>query len=174
MDRGEGRIVDEREVLRERALRLAKPQEVEEHGDLCKLLVLRLADEWYAVDVAQVREVLHGVEVTRVPCTPSYVLGIVSVRGEIVSVCDVKEALGLGLEPAAGNPPIVIVEIDDVVTGLAADDVAEIVEVPEASVEPALTSVDRFGAEYVSGESMIDGKLVAILNVERLVIQQGQ
>ncbi len=169
-----GEIQVEEEVLRERAARLAQIEEVEEHADHLKLLVLLLDDEWYAVEVTCVREVLHGAEITRVPCTPSYVLGIISVRGEIVSVCDVKEALGLTLEPTMGKPPIVVVEVGDVVTGLAADEVADIVEIPTASLEPALTAVDRFGAEYISGEAMIEGKLVAVLNVERLVAQEGQ
>ncbi len=174
MDQLPDKLGAEQDILHERALQLAKVQELAHQVEQAKLLILRLGDEWYAADVTQVREVLHGLEITRVPCTPSYVLGIVSVRGEIISVCDVKEALGLSMEATLGRPPIVVVEMGDLTTGLAADDVSDIVEIPETSVEPPLTALDRYGAEYITGEAMIEGRLVAILDVERLVTLEGQ
>lgn len=160
---------DEEKILHERAVQLAKAPEEESHADRTQLLVLRLEDEWYAVDVGHVREILHDVEITRVPCAPVYVMGILSVRGEIISVCDLKSTLGLPHEAQYDQAPVVVVETGEIVTGLVADDVADITEVTANAIEPALATIDRLQAEYILGEVMVDDRLVAILNLDRIV-----
>lgn len=159
---------DEQMVLHERAVRLAQPVAEEEHADKTQLLVLRLGDEWYALDVTYVREVMHDVEITRVPCAPSYVVGVLSVRGEIVSVCDLRRTLGITAE-VPEMPPVVVVEVGEITSSIIADDLADIVEVPSVAIEPVLATIDRTAAEYVMGEVTVDDRLVAILNLEHLI-----
>jgi len=154
-------------VLHERAARLAQPVEEEERADRRHLLVLRLGDEWYGMDVGHVREILRNAEITRVPCAPPYVIGVLSVRGEIISVCDLRRLLGLSGDMARG--PVLVVELDDVVTGMIADDIADIVDVPAADIEPSLATIDRTMAEHVEGEVMVDGRLVALLDLRHLI-----
>jgi len=154
-------------VLHDRAARLAQPVEEEQHTDRRQLLVLRLGDEWYGMDVGHVREILRHTEITRVPCAPPYVIGVLSVRGEIVSVCDLRGLLGLQGDAAHG--PVLIVELDDIVTGITADDIADIVEVPAADVEPSLTTIDRTMAEHVEGEVMVGDRLIALLDLRHLI-----
>lgn len=164
--------MDLAKVLHERAARLAQSVEEEQHADRRQLLVLRLGDEWYGMDVGHVREILRNIEVTRVPCAPPYVIGVLSVRGEIVSVCDLRGLLGLGGDVAHG--PVLIVELDDIVTGIIADDIADIVEVPAADVEPSLATIDRTMAEHVEGEVMVDGRLVALLDLRHLIVTEDE
>lgn len=160
---------DIEEVLHERAVALARPEGEETSADLLQVLLLRLAEEWYAVDVGHVREVLHGVEITRVPCAPAHVVGVLSLRGEIVSVCDLRSILGLSSGPRTGHALAIVVEADEIATAILADDVAGIAEMPSDEIEPTLTTIDRTAAEYVVGETTIDTKLVGILNLQHLV-----
>lgn len=165
---------DKEHILHERAVHLAQTAEEEEHGDKTQLLLVRLGDEWYALNVANVREILHQVRITRVPCAPAYVAGVVSVRGEIVSVCDLNATLGVVSEGEDQERPIVVVEVDGVTSSLLADDVSDIVEVPQNAIEPALAAIDRATAEHVCGEVMLDDRLVAILNLEHLIrLEEG-
>lgn len=160
---------DEGRILRERATRLAVPAEETRSEDETAVLVLEVGDEYCAVEVAQVREILHGAQITRVPCAAPYVMGVVSLRGEIVSVCDLGSLCGLAAGPRARSRPIVIVQVGDVTTGLAADGVLDIVQIPASAMEPALATIDKHRAEYITGEAMVDSKLVAVLNLEHLI-----
>lgn len=160
-------LLDESQLLHERATRLAQPVEEEQHADKRQLLVLRLGDEWYGLEVEHVREILRNANVTRVPCAPPYVLGVLSVRGEIVSVCDLWGLLGRAGEIPSG--PVLIVEVGDIVAGIVADDIADIVEVPAISVEPTLSTIDRTIAEHIEGEVMVDNRLVALLDIRKLM-----
>ena len=161
------RLLDESQLLHERAARLAQPVEEEQHADKRQLLVLRLGDEWYGLEVGHVREILRNVNVTRVPCAPPYVVGVLSVRGEIVSVCDLWGLLGRAGETPTG--PVLIVEVDDIIAGIVADDISDIVEIPAISVEPTLSTIDRAIAEHIEGEVTVDNKLIALLDVRKLM-----
>ena len=94
-------LLQEQALLQQRARALAKPADQPVHGadalgaDALEVLEFALAQERYAVETRHVREVLALRQLTPLPCTPSFVLGIVNVRGHMVPVLDLKEFLGL-------------------------------------------------------------------------------
>lgn len=134
-----------------------------------QLVVFRLAREWYGVEITKVREVIKGEKITYLPSSPKYIAGIVNLRGNILSVTDLKRIFGLPQEEPTDKTRIVAIESGTLETGLLVDAVAEAMEVPVRKIDPPLSTMAPVMAEYIEGQCKIDDKLIAILNVEEIL-----
>jgi len=169
----QGRVLAEssEEILSRRAESLALETSDEEVSDQLSLLLFRIADEWYAVRVSDVREIFQEYEITEIPCVPTYVLGVVNVRGEILSVTDSASIMGIGsVQTVDGvEPPAIVIANDEVATALVVDEIGDITDIPKGAVEPPLSIIDRAQAEFIAGSVHIQDFMVGLLNVDRVL-----
>ena len=158
------------EILRRRAESLAT-EAVEDHADdRIPLLLFRLSEEWYAVKVADVREIFQDYAVTPIPCVPDSILGVVNIRGEIISVTEVATLMGLGAaDELSDEAPAIVIQNDEATTAMVIDEIGDIVEVPSGSVEPPLSLLDKTQAEYVAGSVYVDGRLIGLFNTATIL-----
>lgn len=159
-------------VLRERAesLALEHADIVDEH--LVGMLLFALGEETYGVRIAEVREIYNEYVVAPVPCVPEFIVGVINIRGEIVSVTDLRSIMGLGHAPAPSGDeqlPVIVVSDTTVCTALLVDSIGDIVEVAAEAVEPPLAATDKAQADYISGTIYNGGKLVALVNLPRVL-----
>jgi purine-binding chemotaxis protein CheW len=163
------------EILEKRAESLALESVDEEVSDRLSILLFRIGEEWYAIDVADVREIFQEYVVTPIPCTPEFILGVTNVRGEILSVTDPAMLMALGRIAGVGGvqPPVVVVTNRTVTTALVVDEIGDIVEVPKSALEPPVSIIDRAQVEFVAGSVFVDGSMVGLLNVERVLEPLG-
>lgn len=158
------------EVLRRRADSLARETIEEEITDRQSLLLFRIGEEWYAVRVSDVREIFQEYSITPVPGVPDYVLGVVNVRGEILSVTDPAKLMRLGrIAVEQGDLPAIVVTCDDVATAIVVDEIGDITEVANDSVEPPVSIIDRAQAEFIAASAHVEGTMVGLINIERLL-----
>lgn len=159
------------EILIRRAESLALQEVDEETSDHLSLLLFRIAEEWYAVGVSSVREIFQEYEVTAIPCVPDFILGVVNVRGEILSVTDPARMMRIGsIEDDNGvRPPAIVIENDEVATALVVDEIGDITDVPNASIEPPVSIIDRAQAEFIEGSVFVGGAMVGLLKVARIL-----
>lgn len=158
------------EILRRRAESLAVEQVDEVDEQRSGILLFSLGEEWYGVRLAQVREIVNEYVVTPVPCVPDHIVGVVNVRGEIVSVTDLRAMMGLGrTEGVAEQTPLIVVADSTVCTALAVDSIGDIAEVAAESIEPPLAVLDRAQADYMAGTFYVAGRLVALVNLPRVL-----
>jgi purine-binding chemotaxis protein CheW len=101
-----------------------------------EILTMRVANELYGVDVPNVREIIKPRELTEVPRTPDFLLGIVSVRGVIVPCVDLRLRLKLEVKPATRDARIVIVDREGEPFGLYVDEVRSVLRIPLEDIEP--------------------------------------
>jgi purine-binding chemotaxis protein CheW len=163
------------EILRRRADELAIATDEAEVEAGLSLLLFRITDEWYAVEAKDVREIFQDYVVTPVPCVPDFVLGVVNVRGEILSVTDPAVMMGLGAV-GAGEPgalPAVVISSDDVATAIVVDEIGDIAEVVVGELEPPISGIDRAQAAFVAGSVYVSGRMVGLLNVARILQPVG-
>jgi len=133
-----------------------------------ELLAFLLGKEEYALLVEQVREVIKLWEITSVPNTPDYVLGVVSLRGKVLPVVDLCKRLGLPPGVRDGRNRIIIVSIDEEETGLIVDRVTGVVKLPPEDVRPAPDTVSQgAGAEFLRGIARKNDKLYILLDIEK-------
>lgn len=158
------------EVLKKRADSLAQESVEEIVADLISVLLFRLGDEWYAVGVEDVREIYQEYVITPIPCVPDFVMGVVNIRGEIISVTDVARMMRLGaLTADAGQAPAIVVHNDGCTTAIMVDEIGDIVDIARESIEPPLSTIDKSQAEFISGSIYIDGRLVGLVNKDRVL-----
>jgi chemotaxis signal transduction protein len=133
-----------------------------------ELLSFRLGSEEYAVMVDDVKEVLKLRDLTPVPNTPGYVLGVTSLRGRMLPVVDLCQRLGLTTGVRDNKSRIIVVNPDEEEVGLIVDRVTGVVRIMEDAVKPAPENVEQ-GAEYLRGIVRLDEKLYILLDLQKAV-----
>jgi purine-binding chemotaxis protein CheW len=133
-------------------------------------LTFLLGEEAYGVAMARVREVLRAPPVTEVPRAPADVLGVVTIRGEIVAVVDPRRALGLPravLEEGAGR--VVVVDAGEGPCGLLVDRVASVVRLPPGAIEPCQKGLSGARADCLAGIGRERDRLFTVVDVGALL-----
>lgn len=128
--------------------------------------------EVYGVDVMQVQEVLSMPEITPVPGAPSWILGIINLRGNVVTVIDTRMRLGISARPAEASNRVIVVEAAEQVAGILVDSVAEVADISAAQIENAPDIGSRECARYVHGVVNRNGTLLILLDGARLLAKQ--
>ena len=166
-----GLSADENATLAARAESLATENVEEVATDTVSMLRFRLGPEWYAVRVTDVREIFHDYVITPMPCVPHYVRGVVSVRGEIISVTDPAQLMQVGRVDLDRTtmPPAVVVVSGGLVTALVVDEIGDITEVRSDAIEPPIATIDRVQAEFIGGTIHDEGALVGLLSVKKVL-----
>ena len=128
-------------------------------------LAFHLGDEEYALDITRISEIIKLREFTDIPRTPEFVLGIISLRGVVVPVFDLRRRLDLGTSELTPTSRIVVCQLDDVVVGLLVDSINQVVNLNDDDIEPppgVLAGLDR---EMVSGIGRYQGRMIILLNL---------
>lgn len=153
-------------VLRARARALAKPPAPMPMAPAIELLEFRLAQERYALETRYVREVCPLKDLTPMPCTPAFVLGIVNVRGRIVPVLDLKKFFDLPEEGLTDLHRIILLEGDELEFGLLADAIAGVRSIGADTIQPSLPTLTGIRSDYLRG---VTAERLVILDVARIL-----
>jgi purine-binding chemotaxis protein CheW len=157
-------------ILAERARDLAQEPAGEEVGSQLEIIEFQLAHERYGIESSLVSEVLPLREYTVVPCTPAFVLGIVNVRGRIVSVVNLKKFFDLPAKGLTELNRVIILRTPQMELGLLADSVASTRLVRLAELQAGLPTLTGIREEYLRG---ITGDGLIVLAAARLLADPG-
>ncbi len=133
-----------------------------------RIIVFRLFQEWYGVEIANVREVTRVGKITYLPSSPEYIAGIVNLRGKILSVTDLKAMIGLPHEEPTDKSRIIAVESGMLETGFLVDEVVESIEIPVSKIEPPLVTLPVEEAGFIVGQCKVGDKLIALISIEKI------
>lgn len=140
-------------------------------GDLDQQVVIfRLAEGSYAIEIAAVREIIRPQPVTVVPQAPPFVVGVINLRSAVVPVLDLRQRCGLPAAEQTRDSRVVVVQVNEQNVGLQVDAVSEVITLPPDVVEPAAAVVRGAGAEQLlRGVAKLDDCLVMLLDLERAI-----
>ncbi len=133
-----------------------------------------LDNEKYGVNVMEVREVLKNTDLAPVPGAPGFVLGIINLRGNVVTVMDTRKRFGLPPAETTDATRIVIIEREDQTVGMMVDGVAEVVDLPESQIEIAPNVGNDQSAKYIQGVSKQGDELLILVDLDKLLTVEGQ
>lgn len=136
-------------------------------------VTFRLDAEKYGIDVMRVREVLRNTEIAPVPGAPDFVLGIINLRGNVVTVIDTRKRFGLPPRDIDESSRIVILEAGDEVVGMLVDSVAEVVDLRASSIETAPNVGNDESAKFIQGVSNLDDGLLILVDLNKLLSAEG-
>ena len=127
-----------------------------------------LDKERYGINVMQVQEVLRVSEITPVPGAPDYVLGIINLRGNVVTVIDSRQRFRLPPREMDDSTRIVIMETENQVVGILVDSVAEVVELRASEIEAAPSVGNEESARFIQGVCSLSGELLILIDLNKL------
>jgi purine-binding chemotaxis protein CheW len=123
----------------------------------------------FGIDVLRVQEVIRRQKMTRVPLAPAVVRGLINLRGQIVTAIDLRRRLGLPDRPAGEAPVNVVVRTDDGAVSLLADEIGDVLQAPGAAFERPPETLRGPARDLIRGAYKLDGRLLLILDLDRLL-----
>jgi purine-binding chemotaxis protein CheW len=183
---GQGQIHGDGALFQERARMLARPVQMEDVGDLRPLAVVRLGEEPFGIDLAGVREFGPLRHVTPVPCCPRHVVGQMNLRGDILTLVDIRDVIGLGATSAAvaqtlspthtlmggGAASVVVVQAGTLLCGVLVDEVLDVVYLRPDEIIEVPVAVRALAHEFVTGTAPFGGRLLTLLDLPRLLARE--
>ena len=143
---------------------------VESNDDtIIQWVTFHLENEKYGIKVMQVQEVLRMTEIAPVPGAPHYVLGIINLRGNVVTVVDTRRRFGLPDVDNDDETRIVIIEANNNVVGILVDSVAEVVDLKMSEIETAPNVGNDESSKYIQGVSSRGEELLILVDVNKLL-----
>lgn len=165
---------EKKKILRARAISLAKRPVMQTDENL-EILEFRLSHEKYGIESRFIREVYPLKELTSVPCTPSFVAGIINVRGQIVSVIDIKIFFDLPENGLTNKSRAIIIRNEKMEFGILADEILDVRSIPGREIHTSFPTLTGIRAEYLKGvtkEHLVVLDAGKILSDEKIIVQE--
>lgn len=143
-----------------------------EYTETALFLTFKLGDEIFALDVSQVREVLDLTNITKVPRAPTFMRGVINVRGSVVPVVDLRAKFGLPATDDTLDTRTIVMDLsldgETAVIGALADSVHEVIEIEPSAIEPPPKIGMRWKTEFIKGIGKRNDEFIIILDIDRV------
>lgn len=149
----------------------ASTQTGNENDPVLQWVTFQLGEETYGVNVMQVQEVLRVTEIAPVPGAPGYVLGIINLRGNVVTVLDTRKRFGMSPRELDDASRILIIESADNVVGLMVDSVSEVVYLRASEMEAAPNVGNEESSRFIQGVCNRDEELLILVDLNKLLTE---
>ncbi len=138
-----------------------------------KILVFCVASEELGLDISCVREVLRPQEVTPLPKAPSFIEGVINLRGHIIALIDLRKRLNPKEMGEEANKRIIICRVNRFIVGLTVNSLREIIGLSNEDIKPLPEVVSmQMEADMISGIAKVDGRIIPILNLEHILTKK--
>ena len=163
---------EERAIFRQRADSLREPiQSLKAKNELIPLAVIGFSNEFFGLDLELVREFTEISNLTPIPGCPNHIVGNMNLRGEIVTLVDIRNVLNLPATSINVDSQVVVVQVDDIVAGLPVDRVLEMVYLNSADMTPSVAAPSNQGEKYLQGTATFQEKMLKVLDLPKLFTQ---
>jgi purine-binding chemotaxis protein CheW len=138
-------------------------------ADGSQFLTFQLGDELYGVDILRVQELKGYTSVTKIPNTPSYIKGVMNLRGTIVPIVELRTTFGMATVDYTMLSVIVVVVVRDRIMGLVVDSVSDVLNISAKDIQAPPEFGTKVDVSFLNGIAKCGDKLVALLNIDRLL-----
>ena len=137
---------------------------------LLQIVTFQVGAETFALDILKVHEIIRFRQLTRVPNLPSYVEGVLNLRGKVIPVVGLRQRIGLERKEPNSTTKIIVASVKDDVLGFMVDSVSEVLRIGADTVEPA-PRLGEGGQKYVSGVGKVNNQLLLLLDLDKLLTE---
>ncbi len=143
-------------------------------GEVIQLVNFRIGEEEFGADVSLVREITRVADISRIPEAPSFVRGVVNLRGQILAVIDLAGQFGFSpRDKLPESARIMVTEVQGQTVGMLVDEVPEVLKIPEENIEPAPELLlTKLGKDYIKGIGRVGSRLIMLLDLEKVLALQ--
>jgi purine-binding chemotaxis protein CheW len=142
--------------------------DIERSGQTRQYITFIANGQEYASDIMAIREIRGWTDTTPLPHVPSYVRGVINLRGNVLPVVDLRARLGQGMTEATAKHVIIVVHDGTRTTGMLVDAVSDIITLASSDVQPPPDVMDSDNDSGIEGIAILDGKMVTLLSTSSL------
>ncbi|MGM8214490.1 chemotaxis protein CheW [Bacillaceae bacterium W0354] len=144
-----------------------------ESSNSLKVIVFHLGDEEYGVPVSNVGGIERLQHITRVPNAPTFVKGVINLRGIVTPIIDLRERFDMEEVPYTESSRIIVVNINEKEVGMIVDGANDVVDIPTDQIEPPPEVVGSVEADYIRGVAKLDKRLFILLDLEHVLSKEN-
>lgn len=137
-------------------------------------ITFRIGAQEFCLDIMSVREIRGWTEATRIPHAPPFVRGVINLRGIVLPIIDVADRLGLDKADLTARHVIIVAQVGAQTVGMLVDSVSDILTITNGAIQPTPDVGSELARSFVRGVLAVDGRLVSVLSLERVVPTLGQ
>lgn len=138
-----------------------------------KYLTFTLDEEEYGIGILKVKEIIGMMDITTVPRTPSFIKGVINLRGKVIPIIDLRLKFEMGEIPYTDRTCIIVVEIDSekgtVLIGIVVDAVSEVLNIQEGEIEETPAFGTQLNTDYILGMAKTEGGVKILLNIDKVL-----
>ena len=142
---------------------------VDTRGELRQFISFSVGEEEYGLELLRVKEVIRVREITWLPKAPSFVKGIINLRGDVIPIIDLRDKFGLEAKEATAMTRVIVVEVEGKLMGMVVDSASQVVRIPADQIDPPPPVFGGRAQDFITGVGKIDDKLIILLNSEAIL-----
>lgn len=137
--------------------------------DYLQVVSFRLGAEEYAIEITKVKEIILVEGITRVPQMPTYIEGIINLRGNVIPVLDLRKRFEVGKADFGEHTRIVITRMEGRIIGMIVDAVLRVMKIPKSLIQPPPDTIASVAGEYLIGVAKLDDHMQLLLDIEKVL-----
>lgn len=146
---------------------VTKRHELDE--ELKQLISFMVGNEEYGMEILRVKEVIRMPEVTPLPKSPSFVKGIINLRGDVIPIVDLRDKFGLEQVEYSASTRVIVVDVDGKLVGMVVDSASQVLRVPADQINPPPPVAGGLPSELIDGVGKVGERLIILLNIDRIL-----
>ena len=143
-------------------------------AQLSQVVSFRLANEEYGLGIMQVQEIILMGEITEIPEVPSYICGLINLRGKVIPIVDLRKRFGLNVTENTEQTRIIVVNAAQSTFGIVVDAVSEVLRIEAGQIEPPPTGLLGIEQAYIQGLMKMEEKIMILLNIDTILSHEDQ
>jgi len=140
-----------------------------EQTELHKYLTFVLGNVYYGLDIQFVREIIGMQDITVVPDVPPFIKGVINLRGKVIPVMDVRKRFNMPSRPYDDRTCIIVIHVGDWLVGLVVDTVSEVLDIPEADIEPPPEAFGHRQDHFIAGMGKVGDDVRMLIDAQKLL-----
>lgn len=139
-------------------------------GKEIQVVIFRLGMEEFGVRINQVKEIIEMTHITRMPKAPSFIEGVINLRGQVIAVIDLSKQFDLPASGYGEETRIVVVDVDDNTVGMLVDSVPEVLRISAEDIDPTPSLIEnRIDTRYIEGIGKLEDRLFVLLKLGKVL-----
>jgi purine-binding chemotaxis protein CheW len=135
-----------------------------------QLVIFKISQQEFGVEINQVREIVRLVPITPVPRAPSFIEGVVSLRGQVLAVIDLAKRLNMKASPRSEKTRIIVIETEENTIGMIVDEVTEVLRLPQENIDQAPELIaSEIQQKYLKGVGKLGDRLLILIDLVKIL-----
>ena len=137
--------------------------------DMKQFISFSVGDEEYGLELLRVKEVIRVKEITWLPKAPSFVKGIINLRGDVIPIIDLRDRFGLEAREETDATRVIVAEVEERLVGMVVDSASQVVRISIAQIDSPPPVLDKFSHELIAGVGKVGDRLIILLQAEAIL-----